>query len=142
MKRIFGILFVFVTLLSLNIGFISAAGGLTIPSGTTGGGLTIPAGTTGGSSSNPARIDNPIAADTFDELVANVIEAAVAVLTPLVVVMFIWSGFLFVKAQGNETEITKAKTAITYSFIGAVILLGAEAFAQIIGETVTTITGQ
>lgn len=109
--------------------------------GATGGGVTV-SGTTGNQPAVDAKLQNPINVDTFDALVQKVIEAAVQVLTPFVVLAFIYSGFLFVKARGNTDEIAKAKTAITYSFVGAVILLGAWGFAQIIGQTVTTITGQ
>lgn len=138
-------LFVLVTLVAVSGSLattVTAQGNIpAIPTGTPG---NIPsvggAPSLGGTQSSP-KLENPINVDTFGDLVSRVIEAMVAVLTPFVVVMFIYSGFLFVKAQGNETEITKAKTAITYSFIGAVILLGAWGFAQIIGTTVTTITG-
>jgi len=98
---------------------------------TTGGG-TLPAGS--------AQLVNPIKYDTFAEFAAAIIGTAAQVLMPFVVLGFIYSGFLFVKAQGNETELTKAKTAITYSIVGAIILLGSWSFAQIIGRTIETIT--
>jgi len=85
-------------------------------------------------------IQNPIKYDTFSQFVAAVTAAAVNVLMPFVVLAFIWSGFLFVKAQGNEKELETAKTAIWWSVIGAFILMGAWGFAQIIGSTVSTIT--
>lgn len=85
------------------------------------------------------QIENPLKYDTFSEFAAAVIETAVKVLMPFIVLAFIYSGFLFVKAQGNEKELAEAKTAIWYSVIGAFILLGSWGFAQIIGETVSTI---
>lgn len=85
------------------------------------------------------QIENPLKYDTFAEFAAAVIETAVKVLMPFIVLAFIYSGFLFVKAQGNEKELAEAKTAIWYSVIGAFILLGSWGFAQIIGETVSTI---
>lgn len=86
-------------------------------------------------------IQNPIKYATFSAFVAGVTKTAVNILMPFVVLSFIYSGFLFVKAQGNETEITKAKTAIYWSVIGAFILFGAWGFAQIISTTVSSITG-
>lgn len=88
----------------------------------------------------PATLTNPIKYSTFPEFVSAVTKAAVDILLPFVVLAFIWSGFLFVKAQGNETELKDAKKAIWYSIIGAFILFGAWGFAQIIGTTVATIT--
>lgn len=88
------------------------------------------------------KLANPLKSDfdTFPKFVAGVTGTAVKVLMPFVVLSFIYSGFLFVKAQGNEKELEAAKTAIWYSVIGAFILFGAWGFAQIIGETVSTLT--
>lgn len=86
------------------------------------------------------KIQNPIKYETFSEFVAAVTKTAVQVLMPFIVLAFIYSGFLFVKAQGNDTELTNAKNVLWYSVLGAFILLGAWGFAQIIGQTVSTIT--
>ncbi len=115
---------------------------------TSGGGVGGTPSTGGGVGGTPTqaptqvsvKLTNPITVDTFDALVAKVIDAAVTILMPFVVLAFIYSGFLFVKAQGKAEEITEAKTAIWWSIIGAFILLGAWGFAQIIGRTVSTIT--
>ena len=85
-------------------------------------------------------LTNPIKYNTFSDFVSAVIKAAVDILMPFVVLAFIWSGFLFVKAQGKEKDLEDAKKAITYSVIGAFILFGAWGFAQIIGTTVSTLT--
>ncbi len=107
---------------------------------------TPPAGcvsvvTGGGTPLASTPLQNPINVATFDILVEKVIEAAVIVLSPFVVLAFIYAGFLFVKAQGKAEELETAKQAIYWSVIGAFILMGAWGFAQIIGTTVRTITG-
>ncbi len=86
------------------------------------------------------KLQNPIKYSTFSDFAAAVTKTAVQILMPFIVLAFIYSGFLFVKAQGNVAELEKAKTAIIYSMIGAFILLGAWGFAQIIGQTVSTLT--
>ena len=78
--------------------------------------------------------------DTFPKFVAAITKTAVEILMPFVVLGFIWSGFLFVKAQGNAEGLKNAKSAIFWSIIGAFILMGAYGFASIICETITTIT--
>ncbi len=85
-------------------------------------------------------LKNPIKYDTFSAFVAGVTNAAVQILMPFVVIAFIYSGFLFVKAQGKDTELKKAKEAILWSVIGAMILFGAWGFAEMIGKTVDTFT--
>lgn len=83
---------------------------------------------------------NPIKYNTFSEFVEGVTKVAVQVLMPFVVLAFIYTGFLFVKAQGNEKVLKDAKTAMTWSMIGALILFGAWGFASMIGKTVQTFT--
>ncbi len=86
------------------------------------------------------QIVNPIKYNDFSSFVAAVLQTAVNILMPFVVLAFIWSGFLFVRAQGNEKELEEAKSAIKWSIVGAFILMGAWGFAQIISTTVTTLT--
>lgn len=88
-----------------------------------------------------AELCNPIKYDTFSDLVSGVTEAAVTVLLPFVVLSFIYTGFLFVKAQGKPAEIEAAQKALWYSAIGALILFGAYGFSQVIKTTVETVTG-
>ena len=83
---------------------------------------------------------NPILYDDFSAFVAAVIKVAVKILMPFVVLAFIWSGFLFVNAQGKEEKLKTAKSAIWWSVVGAFILLGAAGFAAIIETTIKTIT--
>jgi hypothetical protein len=85
-------------------------------------------------------LENPIKYNNFSDFVAGVTQTAVQVLMPFVVLAFIYSGFLFVKAQGNEKELETAKEAIKWSIVGALILFGAWGFAQIIKTTISTIT--
>lgn len=115
--------------------------GGTLSNPTTGNitGSTAPSGSTAGVTVK-TPLQNPIKYNTFPAFVSAVIATAVNVLMPIVVLAFIWSGFLFVKAQGNQKELETAKTAIWWSVIGAFILMGAWGFAQIIGSTVSTIT--
>lgn len=85
-------------------------------------------------------LQNPIKYNNFSDFVAAITQTAVQVLMPFVVLAFIYSGFLFVKAQGNEKELQVAKEYIKWSIVGAFILLGAWGFAQIIKTTISTIT--
>lgn len=86
------------------------------------------------------KLENPIKYDNFSDFVAGITQTAVRVLMPFVVLAFIYSGFLFVKAQGNEKELEAAKQAIIWSSVGALILFGAWGFAEIIKTTIETVT--
>ena len=81
-------------------------------------------------------IKNPINVDTIDGLIKTILEGVIKIGIPIVALAIIYSGFLFVSAQGNEKKLEDAKRALLYSVIGAAILLGSWAIAQIISETV------
>jgi hypothetical protein len=71
----------------------------------------------------------------------NAVIKVVAQLGSLVGILFIiWSGFLFIKAQGNPEELTRAKRTFYTTIIGLAILLGASAITAIIFNTVSSIT--
>lgn len=88
----------------------------------------------------PAPFVNPIKYDNFSDFAAGVTQSAVQILMPFIVLAFIYSGFLFVKAQGKPKELEDAQNAIKWSIVGAFILFGAWGFAQIIKTTISTVT--
>lgn len=68
--------------------------------------------------------------------IRNVLKGALKILLPVVALAIIYSGFLFVTAMGNSEKLTRAKNALLYSLIGAAILLGSWAIANLIVETI------
>ncbi len=88
------------------------------------------------------KINNPLAGsgiNTINDFIKVLLEGALKIGIPLIALAIIYSGFLFVKAQGNSEEISKAKNALLYTVIGAAVLLGSWAIAQLITETVLQI---
>jgi hypothetical protein len=83
-----------------------------------------------------SRLQNPIEANSFQELINDIVFIAMLIGGPLVVLAFVYTGFLFVKAQGNSTKLSEAKDALLYTVIGAFILLGAQVIASLVGGTV------
>lgn len=139
-KNFLGLL---ITLSFVFSGGFALAANTTTSAGTPGATQTSPSASTGAGGTGTTvntKLQNPIKYDKLSDFVAAVLKAAVEVLMPFVVLAFIWSGFLFVRAQGNEEQLSEAKTAIYWSVIGAFILLSAWGFAQIIARTVSTIT--
>lgn len=120
---------------STDTGGTQGIGGTTVTQGTAGIG-----GRTTGNQLVNTQITNPIKYNNFYDFVEAVLKVAVQILMPFVVLAFVYSGFLFVRAQGAPAELESAKKAIFWSVIGAFILLGAWAFAKIIGTTVTALT--
>jgi hypothetical protein len=82
------------------------------------------------------QIGNPIGGTTLLGLLDLIINGIIFLATPIIVLMVIYAGFLFVWAQGNTERLTDAKNAITYALLGALILLGAHAISAIIQGTI------
>jgi len=83
-----------------------------------------------------AKIKNPIPYNTINEFIKIFLEGALKIGIPVVALAIIYSGFLFVFARGNTEKLTKAKDALLYTLIGAAILLGSWAIAEMINATV------
>ena len=87
-----------------------------------------------------SKISNPIkGVDSLDGLLKILLEGLIKIGIPIVALAVIYSGFLFVSAQGNSEKLKSAKRALSYSLIGAAILLGSWAIAQLISSTVTAL---
>ena len=87
------------------------------------------------------KIQNPIGEkiDTIPKFIEEVINIVLVVGVPIVVLAIIYTGFLFVSAQGNPEKLIKAKKALLYTLIGAALLLGAFVIANAIQSTVDDI---
>lgn len=59
----------------------------------------------------------------------------------IVVVMLIYSGFLFVTARGNTSQLTKARQNFLYVVIGTAVLLGSWVIATVIENTINQLKG-
>jgi len=87
------------------------------------------------------KICNPLDpdVDTIQEFIRIVLEGVLKIGIPVVALAVIYSGFLFVAARGNSEKLTKAKSALLYTLIGAAILLGSWAIAKLIADTVISV---
>lgn len=84
----------------------------------------------------PIRLENPLKVKTISELLHLILDIVIIFAIPVIVFFIIYSGFLYVTAQGKPDQIKKATTAFTWTIIGAVIVLGAKALEVIITNTV------
>ena len=84
------------------------------------------------------KLNNPFSGgDTLDALLKTIINNIILPIgAVLAVLAFIYSGFLFVTAQGNETKISKAKNALLYTAIGTAVLLGSWAISEVLTNSV------
>ena len=86
-------------------------------------------------------IENPIQGKTeVKDIIASVLKIVVEIAIPIVVLMVIYSGFMYVMARGNAEAVEKAHKTLTWTLVGAAILLGAQLIANVLVDTVSNIT--
>ena len=83
------------------------------------------------------NIPNPISVGTIPEFIQKVLEFIITIGLPILAMAIIYSGFLFITAQGAEAQITKAKNALLFAVIGGFILLGSWLIAGAVKEALT-----
>lgn len=86
-------------------------------------------------------IQNPLG-DNFRDIpsfIEKVIEIVLFMGIPLLALAIIYSGFMFIEAQGNKDKLEKAKKNLMYVLIGGVLLLGAFVISDAIVNTVEDI---
>ena len=111
-----------------------AAGSQGTPSGTAGAQGTPCPGQDTGTILNPL---NNIC--NLTDLLNAILQGVVELGSVALVFMLVWVGFLFVAAQGNAEKIQSARSALMWTVIGGLILLGAESISLVIQATVATL---
>jgi hypothetical protein len=61
-------------------------------------------------------------------------------MVPVIVFFIIYSGFKYVTARGNASQVEEATQSLTYAIIGGVLILGAIAISTIIQNLVGSFT--
>jgi hypothetical protein len=77
--------------------------------------------------------------DTVAGFTDAFLKAVVYILFPLAVVFVVYSGFLFITAQGSSEGLGKAKKNFFWTIIGVGLLLGASALAVLVKSTVDSL---
>lgn len=80
------------------------------------------------------KIENPLEAETFEELIDSIINFILKIAIVIAPIMIIVSGFYFVTAAGDPEKIKTAKRIILYTMIGLIIVILAEGLISMLGE--------
>ena len=103
-----------------------------------------PASGTAGSTTNPPvtvsttpipALQNPLQATSVTTLLTSLADIAIFIGAILAVLMFIFIGFKFVMARGNESKLKEAKEWFLYAAIGTAILVSAKVIVQVVEQT-------
>ncbi|MEX2013429.1 MAG: hypothetical protein WD897_00740 [Parcubacteria group bacterium] len=89
-------------------------------------------------SGNIIKLENPFrGGDSLFALLRMIIDNIILPIGGVLAVLaFIYSGFLYVTAQGNETKLATAHRALLYTAIGTAVLLGSWVIAKVIENTI------
>ncbi len=79
-------------------------------------------------------IDNPLAADTFAELIDDIINFIFILAIAIAPIMFIIAGFYFITAVGDPAKIETAKKMILWTLIGLLVVMSAKGLIMLFGE--------
>lgn len=85
------------------------------------------------------QIGNPLGNTTIYQLIQKLLDIVVSIGTPVAVFFIVYSGFLFVTAQGNPAKLENAKKALLWTLVGTAVLIGAWVFAGIIKGTIDSL---
>lgn len=77
---------------------------------------------------------------SIPNFIAGALRVMVELALPVLTLMIVYSGFLFVFARGNQEALSKAKSNLLYVIIGAILILGAWVIATLISGTVMQLT--
>ncbi len=87
------------------------------------------------SSGDPNSLQNPLNVDSFPALIEKILQAAIAIGVPISILFIVYAGFKLVWAQGNPTELQKARSNLMYTLVGIGIFVGAAILVSIIVTT-------
>jgi hypothetical protein len=87
------------------------------------------------------RLTNPLRFETLSEFLAAMLDAVILLAFPFIVLMFVYAGFLFLTAQGNEAKLKQFKMVLLWTIVGALLVLGARVISDAIQGTVDEIRG-
>ena len=83
-----------------------------------------------------AQFTNPLQSATLEDFLLAILNVVVYIMYPIIVLMIVYTGFLFVSAQGNPAKLQEARRALIWTVIGALVILGSKALALAIKGTV------
>ena len=92
-------------------------------------------------SSQANQLPAPTSDTTIQDFIVHVLQAIVDLALPAIAVAIVWSGFLYVSAQGKPEKLKTAHRNFLYVCVGSAFILGAWALVTILGNTVSKIIG-
>ena len=81
------------------------------------------------------KIVNPAQRKETGELLEFILNIAIKIGTPIIVLAVVYAGFSYVLAQGNPEKISQAHRLLLWTLVGGIVLLGAVSIKMIVFNT-------
>ncbi len=95
---------------------------------------------TTGSCGSSVGLTNPLnGVCSLSDFLKAILAGVVQIGTIILIMMLVYVGFLFVAARGNAEKLQSAKSALVWTVIGGLILLGATSIQLVIEGTVNSL---
>ena len=94
-------------------------------SSSSGGGTSLP---------NPLGNDNP----SIQILIGKIINAVLGIVGSLALIMFIYGGFTWMLAAGNQQAVQKGKDILTWATVGLIVIFASYALVNFVLTAVTS----
>ncbi len=96
-------------------------------------------GNNGNTGATIITIPNPLGDISLKEFVYKIVDVLIIFATIAASLFFLWSGFLYVSARGDASQIKKAHQTLWWTIVGAALILGAKVLALLIENTLGAI---
>ena len=99
-------------------------------------------GTCVGSDSG-SGLQNPLNSQfsSIGSFVEGAVKVVIGIAIPILAMMIMYSGFMFVAARGNSKKLQVARQNFIYVIIGTIMILGFSAFILLLENTVSQLLG-
>jgi hypothetical protein len=101
---------------------------------------TANSGTSGGTVNNRTitTLQNPLKnVNNVEDLLYTVVDVAIFIGVIIATLMFVFIGFKFVMAQGNQEALKEARRWFFYTVIGTAVLISSKVIVEVVKNTFT-----
>lgn len=83
-------------------------------------------------SCNPGEFCNPLGTTDIPTLAGRIINAVLGIVGSIALVMFIYGGFSWMTAAGNQEAVTKGKNILIWATVGLIVIFSAYALVNFV----------